>query len=66
MTYRRTARYQVIRRVLSRAQGRARTRLMQAHEDEYHRYYAEEKELAYRELPAEDRETLESGRPPVD
>lgn len=66
MTYRRTARYQVIRRVLSRAQGRARTRLMQAHADEYHRYYDEEKALAYRDLSAEDRATLESGRPSVD
>jgi len=66
VTYRRSARYRVIRRVLSRAQGRARTRLMQAHADEYHRYYAEEKELAYRELSDQDRQTLAPGRPSLD
>jgi hypothetical protein len=66
VTYRRTERYQIIRRVLSRAQGRARTRLMQAHPEEYHRYYAEEKELAYRELSDDDRQTLAPGRPSVD
>lgn len=66
MTYRRTERYRIIRRVLSRAQGRARTRLMQAHADEYRRYYVEEKELAYRDLSDGDRATLESGRSSVD
>jgi hypothetical protein len=39
---------------------------MQAHPDEYHRYYVEEKELAYRELSDDDKQTLSSGRPSVD
>jgi hypothetical protein len=56
--YRDTAGYRIRRRVLARAQGRARTRLLQAHHEEYRRYYEEEKELAYRELSDEDKTAL--------
>jgi hypothetical protein len=64
--YRDTDRYRIIRRVLSRAQGRARTRLLRAHHEEYRAYYEEEKRLAYEQLSEADKTALEPGRRSVD